>query len=262
MKLNQQYAARCVSRLERYLFGLGLESEMVDDLSRAKGVLNEMGALSHNSDAKGPYVTKILDPYSNTLSSATSFWLFLYDKSGTPVSKTATRYDDIGTDTFAAWASRAVYSYHPGNNAVIPPNRFPSEAQEISGRITYCGDTYISPAHRSPALAKIFIDLNYALMYLKWGVPDWTTCYLRHADYLRWRSSWTNWKWSENASDFSQPPDSECRGLVFGHMDRRAFAEKIIGLQSQSYPLGSEEPPRIVDDLGLSSEPAQLVRYS
>lgn len=233
-------SVRCQEMLAEY----GLTVSQVEDLTHAKAILNEMGAVSNDTDAGGPYVTRWLDPYLNQLTELTSFWLFLRDESGRIVGKTGNRLDRIGREPFGKYAARMLRNVHREDRAPESENRFPDCAYDIDGDIAYCGDTYVDPTIRDLKIPTLLISLNYLVMSQKWGAPDWTICYLRPHHAKAWHWTKRYWQWHEGAADMSFPASSEYRGLWFGMLDRNGFDQEVTDARNLAFPEVPESPRR------------------
>ena len=98
-------SAQAIVSYQRRLESKGVYALQITDLSTVRSALEEMGALTNDIEAGGPYVTRWLDPRKNVLSSETSFWIFLLDENERIVGKIGNRYDALGRDSFYQFAS-------------------------------------------------------------------------------------------------------------------------------------------------------------
>lgn len=199
----------------------GFTCRQTSDFEEVRSVLHQMGAFGNDTDAD-QYVTKFLDPYRTPVTREHSYWLFLM-KDGQPVGKMATRLDRLGEESFKSFATRAIMSVHPEDRAMPPEDRFPEIAERIRGNVAYCGDLYMAPKVRRDVPVTEFIDLNYLLMYMRWGAPDYTVCYVRERDGLKWNWMEPHWNIERNTLSFSHPSSSQKRDIWMGWLPRENF---------------------------------------
>ena len=225
--------AQSIVSYQQRLEAKGVTALQVTDLNLSIDLLSEMGALTNDIEAGGPYVTRWLDPRRNVLSSATSFWIFLFDRDGRIVGKLGNRYDEIGRDSFHDFAARALGAIHPDDPEQPPHTRFPQIAHTISGNLAYCGDLFIDQALRQQRLVPDLIKLNYWIVASKWPRMDWAVNYVRASHGMQF--SWTDrhWMMFPDTVDFSYPPSSPFRGHWFGCATRRMFSELIAEEETQ-----------------------------
>ncbi len=211
----------------------GVRAVQVTDLNLVIDVLAEMGALTNDIEAGGPYVTRWLDPRRNVLSSETSFWIFLFDSNGKVVGKLGNRYDELGRDSFYEFAERALGALHPDDPERPPHTRFPKISHVISGNLAYCGDLFIDEAWRERRLVPDLIKLNYWIVASKWAEMDWAVNYVRASHGTQF--SWTDRHWMTfpETVDFSYPPSSPFRGHWFGCATKKMFADLIAEEETQ-----------------------------
>ena len=226
-------AAQAIVSYQQRLESKGIRAVQVTDLNLVIDLLEDMGALTNDIEAGGPYVTRWLDPRRNVLSSKTSFWIFLFDSSGKIVGKLGNRYDEIGRDSFYEFAARALGAIHTDDPERAPHERFPLIAETISGNLAYCGDLYIDSAWRQQRLVPDLIKLNYWIVASKWPRMDWAVNYVRASHGVQF--SWTDrhWMMFPETVDFSYPPSSPFRGHWFGCATRRMFEELIAEEETQ-----------------------------
>lgn len=205
----------------------GLKVRQISDLSEARRLLDVMGALNSDNKSNGPYVTKFLDPHKNILTRDQSFWLFLFDENDVPVGKMATRIDRLREESLHNFMVRAVHALHPDCADPPSPDRIPSFANEISGSVAYCGDLYMSDAARLRGQVPAFIRLNYLLMLMEWGVPDWTLCFVWEKKGQSWKWLDDNWIITKNTCSYSFPLSAENRDVWMGAMNKANFT-KIV----------------------------------
>ena len=86
-------AAQAIVSYQRRLERKGVRALQITDLDLVVDALAQMGALTNDIEAGGPYVTRWLDPRKNVLSSRTSFWIFLFDSNGRIVGKASEGYE-------------------------------------------------------------------------------------------------------------------------------------------------------------------------
>lgn len=226
-------AAQAIVSYQRRLESKGVRAVQVTDLDLVMDVLADMGALTNDIEAGGPYVTRWLDPRRNVLSSKTSFWIFLFDIDGRVVGKLGNRYDEIGRDSFYKFAARALGAIHTDDPERAPYTRFPPIAHEITGNLAYCGDLFIDKDWRHQGLVPDLIKLNYWIVASKWADMDWAVNYVRASHGVQY--SWTNkhWMMFPDTVDFSYPPSSPFRGHWFGCATREMFADLIAEEETQ-----------------------------
>lgn len=220
-------SAQAIVSYQRRLEMKGARVIQITDLDVVVEMLAEMGALTNDIEAGGPYVTRWLDPRKNVLSSQTSFWMFLVDDTGQIIGKLGNRYDELGRDSFYEYAARALRVIHSDDPANPPSERFPQIAHEITGNLAYCGDLFIDDAWRHKGLVPDLMKLNYWIVASKWDNMDWAVNYVR-ASHGR-QFSWTkkHWMMFSDTVDFSYPPSSPFRGHWFGCATREMFADLI-----------------------------------
>lgn len=225
--------AQAIVSYQHRLETKGVHAVQVTDLDLAIDVLAEMGALTNDIEAGGPYVTRWLDPRKNVLSSETSFWIFLFDTDGKVIGKLGNRYDEIGRDSFYKFAARSLGALHPDDPETAPFTRFPAIAHEISGNLAYCGDLFIDQDWRHQRLVPDLIKLNYWIVASKWAEMDWAVNYVRATHGIQY--SWTDQHWMmfPETVDFSYPPSSPFRGHWFGCATREMFADLIAEEETQ-----------------------------
>lgn len=224
------------ARIRSELAEKGLRAEQVTDLVRAREILETMGAGSNNTESKGPYVTKWLDPFGTPITERHSFWLFLY-KDHMPVAKVATRYDLLGRESLRSFYSRTLRALHPNDRSAPPPDRFPAVTDTITGNVAFCGDLFVTKAARALDPVPSMIALNYMLMNLNWGTPDWTVCFVREADGRRWEWTQRYWTMHKDTTSLAYPPSAPQRHIWMGVLDADGF-ERIIdrNLHSTAVP--------------------------
>lgn len=252
--------AQAIVSYQHRLESKGVRAVQVTDLSLVIDILGEMGALTNDIEAGGPYVTRWLDPRRNVLSSETSFWIFLFDAEGRIVGKLGNRYDEIGRDSFYEFAGRALGAIHPDDPERPPYTRFPPIAHSISGNLAYCGDLYIDDDWRQQRLVPDLIKLNYWIVASKWAEMDWAVNYVRASHGMQF--SWTDrhWMMFPETVDFSYPPSSPFRGHWFGCATRRMFAELIAEEETQLRKEFLRSPLRAPDlPVSLSSRRQELL---
>lgn len=226
-------SAQAIVSYQHRLESKGVRAVQVTDLNMVVDLLAQMGALTNDIEAGGPYVTRWLDPRKNVLSSQTSFWIFLFDSEGRIIGKLGNRYDELGRDSFYQFAARALGAIHTDDPSQPPLERFPHIAHEITGNLAYCGDLFIDEAWRHHRLVPDLIKLNYWIVASKWDEMDWAVNYVRASHGVQY--SWTNahWMMFPETVDFSYPPSSPFRGHWFGCASREMFADLIAEEETQ-----------------------------
>lgn len=226
-------SAQAIVSYQRRLESKGVFAVQITDLATVRDALQEMGALTNDIEAGGPYVTRWLDPRKNVLSSETSFWIFLVDDDHRIVGKIGNRYDKLGRDSFYQFASRALGVVHQDDACTPPVERFPQIAHQITGNVAYSGDLFIDKEWRHMGLVPDLIKLNYWILASKWTDMDWAVNYVRaeHGRAFSWTKS--HWMMFEDTVDFSYPPDSQFRGHWFGCATKAMFARLIAEEETQ-----------------------------
>ncbi len=209
----------------------GYTCKQTSDFEEVRSILHQMGAFGNDTDADS-YVTKFLDPYRTPVTREHSYWLFLM-LDGQPVGKMATRLDRLGDETFKSFATRAVMSVHPEDRAMPSDDRFPAVASEISGNVAYCGDLYISPKARRTAPVTDFVNLNYLLMYMRWGAPDYTICYVRERDGKKWNWMEPHWNIETDTLSFSHSSSSTKRDIWMGWLPKSNFITLVEEVRTE-----------------------------
>lgn len=167
-----------VNELKVVRFVLG-----VTDAARNAGVHIEMRTdfrrlqeLTEKLDGRDP-VSPIFDWRKSGINGAHGFWIEGTDKKGDVVLMQAARLDDLGNKTLAEHIQENRDLIHtPYFKADTKNSIFNScyYLSEITGRVVYAGETWISPngPYRGKGLASICSRMAFGLSLLRWR-PDY-----------------------------------------------------------------------------------------
>ena len=168
-------AAECIRRLE----AADIFVDQTSDFDRAMQTIEQLDK---------PYLTDYMSPLKNDFFESNCFWLILNDQDGQPGGMVGARFDDSGREPLSAYATRKLRSIFPDEMDVpVSHDRLPRIAEEISGRVVYTGDLYLSRTFRTTNrhTLRIIVLLLYTVMTLKWTDLDWVYAFMRDRDVRR-----------------------------------------------------------------------------
>ena len=168
-------AAECMRRLAAQ----DIYVEQTSDFDRAMRIIEQLDK---------PYLTDYMSPLKNDFFESNCFWLILNDQDGNPGGMVGARYDDSGREPLSSYAVRKLRNLFPEENDVpVRMDRLPRIAEEISGKVVYTGDLYLSRAFRTSNRnnLRIIVLLLYTVMALKWNDLDWIYAFMRDHDVRR-----------------------------------------------------------------------------
>jgi len=168
-------AAECIRRLEAE----SIFPEQTSDLDHALAVIDNLDK---------PYLTEYLSPLKNDFFQTNCFWLIFNDQNGQPGGLIGCRMDDSGEEPLSSYACRKLRNIFPEESDIpVQPDRLPRIADEIKGRVVYCGDLYLSRAFRTTnrRVLRIIVVLVYCVIFLKWKDLDWIYAFMRDRDVAR-----------------------------------------------------------------------------
>ena len=160
-----------------------------------------------------PCLTEYMSPMKNDFFESNCFWLILTDQEGQPGGMLGARCDDSGREPLSSYACRKLRNIFPEEHEIpVDPMRLPRIADEISGRIVYAGDLYLSRSFRTTNLQvlRTVVVLMYCLMFLKWKELDWIYAFKRDRDVAR-GAAWL-YQFTRNypmAHSWTKPPSDK-----------------------------------------------------
>lgn len=149
--------------------------------------LTDMSAVHDAVEAAGKaYLTPFNSPAHNDFTQKSALWL-VARKEGVPAFLGCARLEDLGSERLDQYWPR-VFSRAYGDSAnkgAVIRNVGSDIATEMSGRLVYFGDLFVSPSVRgSRSALRSFVALGHLAVSLKWD-PDWTYCFVRERDLMR-----------------------------------------------------------------------------
>lgn len=160
-------------RLAAYLEGKGIEVEELADLNAVNSIIQTAGK---------DYLTPYNSPFENDFTHNNALWL-VARKNGIPAFVGCARLEDLGGESVSKYWKRLFVRHH-GAQASISGVR-PEVDRELTGRLVYFGDLYVSDVARGSRDAlRAFVALGHLAVSLKWS-PDWVYCFIRERDVLR-----------------------------------------------------------------------------
>lgn len=177
--INELEQARIAGLCLRRLRATGVEIEQTTDFGRVVETAKQMGK---------PYFTKQLHPDYNDFTESDAFFLLLKDTLGEfgvrDVGMLGVRCENMRPGEFASFFQRHMTRlYGKGEIEPLKPGNLPPVFHDISGRVAYIGDLFITKPHRGEKGVdkRSLLLLAFVLSNMRWSF-DWLYSFVREGD--------------------------------------------------------------------------------
>lgn len=153
----------------------GITVEESSDFESCEARMLDIGKIS---------ITPMLSSEHHDLSTDNATWLILR-KDGRDIGGVAARHDLLISETLSSYWARSYARLYRGQGALRPIPGGTRPCDEISGRVIYTGEFFITKDMRgSRHLLSLYTHLLFSYCQLRWQ-PDWIYAFIRANDARR-----------------------------------------------------------------------------